>query len=213
MTPTGRQKTSSRATRGRRIPLEGAADDGYELQPELGARLREIRRDRGLSIAEVAEATGISRSFLSLVETGRSEITIGRLIRLVNEYHVHVGEFLEGLSSRGSTDLVRHGQRRHIRSAEEGLDVWLLAPDEQRSMLPMLVEFAPGGGLAEMGRHEGEEFVHVIEGELVVELEGRPPLLLGVGDTAWYAGNTGHELRNESESTTRAIAVMAPPNL
>src|SRR4051812_28348017 len=52
----------------------------------LGAALRGLRRARRLSLQDVAEATAISASFLSLVETGKSDITIGRLVRLVEFY-------------------------------------------------------------------------------------------------------------------------------
>lgn len=60
-------------------------------QPDLGTKLRALRTDRGLSIAEVADATGISASFLSLVENGRSDIAIGRLMRLIDFYGVGLG--------------------------------------------------------------------------------------------------------------------------
>ena len=57
-------------------------------QPNLGTKLRALRSDRGNSIAEVSDATGISASFLSLVENGRSDIAIGRLMRLIDFYGV-----------------------------------------------------------------------------------------------------------------------------
>ena len=54
-------------------------DPGANGPPEavggdLGTRLRELRRSRGVSLAEVAEGTGISASFLSTVEKGKSEL-------------------------------------------------------------------------------------------------------------------------------------------
>jgi transcriptional regulator with XRE-family HTH domain len=45
---------------------------------QLGGALRELRKEKGSSLVQVADATGISKSFLSLVESGRSDITIGR---------------------------------------------------------------------------------------------------------------------------------------
>ena len=63
-------------------------------QAGLGAALRAARTRRGLSLAQVAEATGISRSLLSLIETGRSDITIGRLDKLSLLYDVRLSELL-----------------------------------------------------------------------------------------------------------------------
>jgi transcriptional regulator with XRE-family HTH domain len=52
----------------------------------LGGRLRRLRRERGLSLGEVAKATEISASFLSHIENGKSDITFMRLERLVALY-------------------------------------------------------------------------------------------------------------------------------
>ena len=182
------------------------------MQPQLGQRLREIRDARGLSLAEVSRETGISRSFLSLVENGQNEITIGRLVRLVGFYGVHVSDFFARLVKEPEY-VVRREDRREIPSPKEHITFYMLAPDGERTMMPLIGEFAPGGGLAEKGRHPGEEFVHVLEGELVVQLEGEEPIVLHAGDTAWYSGQQGHRLRNATDRPTRIIAVISPPNL
>ena len=65
-----------------------------KLENHVGERLRELRRERGLSLAEVAEGTGISTSFLSVLETGRSDITLGRLMKLVKFFGTSVEELL-----------------------------------------------------------------------------------------------------------------------
>jgi transcriptional regulator with XRE-family HTH domain len=187
--------------------------DDHNLQPILGLRLREIRKSRGLSLADVGRGTNISRSFLSLVETGQSELTIGRLIRLVGFYGVHVSDFLAESEAETEQDVVRVADRRYIPSPEEHMEIWLLAPQDDRSMLPMYVVFGPGGGLAEMGQHPGEEFIHVLEGDIVLQLEGREPVLLHEGDTAWYAGDHRHSLTNPGREPARIMAVMSPPNL
>ena len=59
---------------------------------DLGRRLRELRTSRKLSLAEVAEATSMSPSFLSVVENGQSDITVSRLMRLVQWYGVSVSD-------------------------------------------------------------------------------------------------------------------------
>ena len=58
----------------------GAGASREAVGGDLGARLRELRRSRGVSLAEVAEGTGISASFLSTVEKGKSDITVSRLM-------------------------------------------------------------------------------------------------------------------------------------
>ena len=60
----------------------------------LGTTLRTIRTARGFSLAQVAAATGISRSLLSLIETGRSDITVGRLTRLAALYEIRLADLV-----------------------------------------------------------------------------------------------------------------------
>jgi DNA-binding Xre family transcriptional regulator len=56
----------------------------------LALTLRRLRAERGLSQSDLARVTGISSSFLSLVEQGRSDITIGRLLRLAEFYDLEI---------------------------------------------------------------------------------------------------------------------------
>ncbi len=62
---------------------------------ELGTRLRQLRKSRGVSLAEVAEGTGISASFLSMVEKGKSDITVSRLMRLVHWFGVSIADLVQ----------------------------------------------------------------------------------------------------------------------
>lgn len=182
-------------------------------QPSLGASLRTIRLSRQLTVREVAEATGISSSFLSLVETGRSDITIGRLTRLVEFFDVSL---LDLLPEQPTADarIVRADERRRLPSAEIGVTVHLLVPDTQRTMMAMLLDFEPGAALAEYGRHPGEEWVHVLQGELLIEFEGEEPRTLAFGDSAYYSSTHPHLFKNANpKRRLRVVCVDSPPNL
>jgi transcriptional regulator with XRE-family HTH domain len=181
------------------------------LESHVGDRLRSLRQERGLSLAEVAEGTGISTSFLSLVETGRSDITLGRLMLLVKFFDTSVEELLPEAPSF-DTGLVRQDDRRHVTSPAEGMDVFLLSPDTERTMMPLIVLFAPQSGHLERAIHDGEEFLHVLEGALEVTVD-EERTELGEGDSFYFAADRPHLLRNTSDGTTRIFAVVSPPSL
>ena len=85
---------------------------------------------RRLSLAEVAEATRISPSFLSLVELGKSDITIGRLVRLAEFYGVSFTDLLGGRGGDATAGVIVHAhEQRLLHSPAEGIDVYLLAAD------------------------------------------------------------------------------------
>jgi transcriptional regulator with XRE-family HTH domain len=181
----------------------------------LGSTLRETREARRLSLAEVAEATGISASFLSLVEKDRSDITIGRLVRLIEFYGISITDLVPGTVASGWPDVVERADRRLLHSPAEGVDVYLLGSDtRRRSMMPLLVELEPGARLAEFGRHAGEEWVHVLDGVLRLELEGAEPRLLAAGDSAYYPAERPHLFSNaDGERPLRLICVDSPPTM
>jgi XRE family transcriptional regulator, regulator of sulfur utilization len=183
------------------------------IPASLGGRLKAARLARSLSLGQVAAATEISRSFLSLVENGKSDITIGRLTRLIDYYGVSISDLVP-TASPADPEVVRPAERRKLHSEVEGIDVLLLTPDTERTMMPMLVEFEPGAGLAEDGRHEGDEFIIVLSGELELELEGSEPRRLHTGDAAYYSAERPHRFRNaSSRRRLRVLCVDTPPNL
>jgi transcriptional regulator with XRE-family HTH domain len=184
-----------------------------DAPPGLGSALRAVRRAKSLSLSEVAAATGISASFLSLVENGKSDITIGRLVRLVTFYGVHLADLVP-VQPAAEPDLVRKSEQRTLPSPAEGIQFRLLAPSMEGTMMPMIVEFEPSAHLAEFGRHPGEEFVHVLRGTMELELEGSEPRILRSGDSAYYSAERPHLFRNASDTASlRIICVDSPPNL
>jgi transcriptional regulator with XRE-family HTH domain len=180
-------------------------------RPLFGARLRQLRRDRNLSLQEVSRGTAISVSFLSLAENDKTDITLGRLARLASFYSVHVSELLPR-SDAGPT-VIRSTELRQLESPSEGIQLHLLVPDSNRRMLPLIAEFEAGGHLAEWAQHEGEEYIYVLEGQIVLELEGEEPVVLGCGDGAYYRADRPHTFRAGDDGTARVFGVVSPPHL
>jgi quercetin dioxygenase-like cupin family protein len=182
----------------------------------LGGRLKAVRRARRLSLAEVSEATDVSASFLSLVENDKSDIAIGRLVRLIEFYGISIADLLPGEGTTGNyPDVVRSDARRQLHSASEAIDIYLLTSmTRDRQMMPMLVVVEPGARLAEHGRHPGEEWVHVLEGRLRLELEGVEPRILYPGDSAYYTSERPHLFVNDDPvKALRLICVDTPPTM
>jgi transcriptional regulator with XRE-family HTH domain len=176
----------------------------------LGARLRALRTGRGFSLAEVADGTGLSPSFLSLVETGRSDITISRLVRVVDFYGVRVSDLIDELPGADSM-VVRRNEHRHLYSRAEGIDVHLLSPDARGAMMPVLTTYEPTGNWAEFKAAPGTEvFVYVISGRLELDVEGHDVVVLRPGDSAYFHADRPHRYRNSGRAEVRTIAVATP---
>lgn len=68
-------------------------------QPALGRRLKALRVSRGLSLKEVGAETGVSSSFISMVETGRNDLSVGRLLLLADFYGVGLDDVVADLDA------------------------------------------------------------------------------------------------------------------
>ena len=78
-------------------------------------------------------------------------------------------------------------------------------------MMPMLLEIEPGARLAEYGRHAGEEWVHVLDGRLRLELEGVEPRILDPGDSAYYPGRASAPVRQRRRRAAAAADLRRHP--
>jgi quercetin dioxygenase-like cupin family protein len=185
-----------------------------DLRGSVGTALRQVRTARMLSLQDAAKGTGISASFLSMVEKDRSDITIGRLVKLIDFYGISLTDLLPFSAAAEYPEIVEADERKPLHSPAEGISISLLSVDTQRQLMPLEVEFEPGAGLAERGRHAGEEWVYVLEGELRLELEGVEPRNLQTGDAAYYPAERAHRLANASDTLPlRIICVDTPPTM
>jgi len=181
-----------------------------DARAQLAAGLKDLRRRQGHSLADVAKATSMSKSFLSLLESGRTDITIGRLLRLVTFYGAKIDDLLPQEETHDPV-VVRRNEQRQVESPVEGLKIFLLAPNIERSMTPSLGVFEPTGASAERATHRGEEFLHVLEGEITLELENAEPLRLRQGDSAYFRADRPHSYRNAGSRIARFLTVAHPP--
>jgi transcriptional regulator with XRE-family HTH domain len=175
---------------------------------DLGPALREARKARGLSLTEVAEATGISRSLLSLIETGRSDITIGRLGRLAQLYEIRLADLVPE-PRHPDPIVVRSDDRPVIHYTAEGIDVEVLAPQGPKQMQALLATLLPGAKMEDYIVQDNEQFVHVIEGRVRTEFGDGRAIELDAGDSAYYiSGEGGHRHANLADGVTRMVIVL-----
>jgi quercetin dioxygenase-like cupin family protein len=171
-----------------------------------------LRKARALSLADVADGTGISASFLSMVEKGQSDITVSRLMRLVHWFGVSVADLVQE-PDPSPVQVVRADQRRSVRLSDERISIQMLTPDGRHAMMPVINVYEAGGGMADAARHDGEEFVHVLEGTVELTVGDDDPIVLRAGDSAYYRADVPHSFRNVGRGDARFLGITTPPNL
>lgn len=174
----------------------------------LGAGLRHARKVRGLSLAQVAAETGISRSLLSLIETGRSDITIGRLNRLAQLYDIRLADLVPDPRNPDPV-VVRADDRQGFRYTAEGIDVEILVPEGRHMLQALVATFEPHAAMADYVIQGVEQLVHVLEGHIRTEFADGREIELHEGDSATFvSGEGGHRHANLGDGAATMIIVF-----
>ncbi len=194
------------------VPRTG--DAGGRLA-EVGPAIRRLRCERGLSLRDLGRATGFSISFLSLVERGRSSISLTSLHTLAVALGVDMTVFFPGPLAEPEPATAVHVSRRTgdprlpIRSAHTYR--LLGATGFERALEPLLVTIAPGeaGDPRDDYAHEGEEFAYVLSGALVFSVDGVEHRL-EAGDSIHYRSTVPHLIRNDGSRPAEVVWVLTP---
>ena len=171
----------------------------------IGSHLRQLRAKRRLSLAQVAQAVGISVGFLSALERSQMSGSVGTLRKLARFYKTNILNFFD--ATEGSR-LVRPRQRK-VLQAGQGVRMELLAWGNT-VMEPHLFRVAPESGSGDAYTHEGEEFLYILRGELAITLNGEE-YRLKTGDSFYFESATPHRWKNPGRTETCLLWVNTPP--
>ena len=182
-----------------------SSPSGSPLLP--GQRFRRLRTRRGLSLAQVARATGVSVGFLSALERGQMRSSIATLRRIARFYRTNILSLFE--TAGDNPRLVRPNQRKVLETTPD-VRMELLAWGNT-VMEPHLFRIKPGGGSGESYSHEGEEFLHVLRGRFNISLDGKEHYHLKPGDSLYFESSTPHRWKNPGRTETWVLWINTPP--
>jgi DNA-binding transcriptional MerR regulator/mannose-6-phosphate isomerase-like protein (cupin superfamily) len=172
----------------------------------LGSRLRQARLQRGLALADVGKAVGVSVGFLSALERGQMSASVGTLRKVAAFFDLNVLDFFH---SDDPPQAVVRPQERKVLEAGPGVRMDLLAWGNT-VMEPHLFHVAPGKGSGSSYSHPGEEFLFVLNGQLEISLDGEKHRL-ETGDSLYFDSTTPHRWRNPGKKETRILWINTPP--
>jgi transcriptional regulator with XRE-family HTH domain len=180
------------------------------VQVELGERLRAIRQLRRKTLREVAAVAGVSESFLSQLERGRTNSTIATLQRLATALGIEVSDLFSTGEPRPR--VLRREAREFVAWGELGRKA-LLTPKPFHSLEIVVARFEPGGSTGDEPYVHGdsEELLVVVEGDVHVQL-GTDVHELAAGDSVHYQSSTPHRVSNPGDETAEVMFVISPPS-
>ena len=161
----------------------------------VGERVRDARRNLGLTMAQFAEVAEISLGMVSKIEHGQTSPSLSTLTRLAHAAGVPITAFFRGLDEEHDVVIVRAGERMEI--LHEGSRPGHVYEDlgslrgRTRIIEPMMVTLESSNDVFPLFQHEGVEFLHMLEGSMDYGY-GPKPYTLCVGDTIQIHGEVAH---------------------
>ena len=188
------------------IPLEPP-----KSMDDVGDRILRIREEKDLSLDEISKMTGFDVEFLSKIENKELQPQLGTVIKLSKALDSAFGRLVSGVGEK-LYSITRKDERRTIsrstskKGQKQIYTYKSLAPDVKgRHMEAFLVQLEEDPE-KEISLHEGEEFIFVLDGEVVLEI-GEDKFVLEPGDSAYYLSTTAHHIAAKSGKAT-ILAVM-----
>lgn len=183
------------------------------IRSRVAAKLQELRKQRGLTLADVGAQLEMSASQLSRIENGNQDISVVEMMRFARFYDINVVEFF--LEAEDEEVLVtrRRNRPRVVRNVSPHGPVIqeMLTHVRTVSMEPSLIMIPPLADSGEALVHAGEEFLTVLDGSVRIWIGTRMEDL-DYGDTIYYPCTVPHRWVNLENRPAVLLAVSTPPS-
>ncbi|MGQ9646071.1 MAG: helix-turn-helix domain-containing protein [Thermodesulfobacteriota bacterium] len=177
-------------------------------QRSFGAKMKQLRQARKLSFENLANATGYSQRYLKDVEEGRVIPPVAAVIQISKALSVDSGSFLSAEEKEATVKR----RKESFYKRTQAYSYKTLTPDaEAKHMKAFLVTIDPRQDhkMVEY-RHEGEEFIYVLKGEVEVRV-GENINRLKKNETLHFNSGISHKLRNLSDDEAKLLVVLYTP--
>lgn len=185
------------------------AESVDETTIDVGKQIRMLREQRKLSQQALAEASGISRNTLSLIERGQTSPTVSTLKNLAGALSVDINAFFlpvdEARVVFTKADRRPHLQLNHGELADLGLGML------DHLVTPLLLKLDPGARSGSALSHDGQDFIFCLSGEILYSVNDRG-YILEPGDSLLFDGQLPHRFSNVGSETATILIILSTPH-
>jgi transcriptional regulator with XRE-family HTH domain len=174
----------------------------------FGDRLKELRTEQGWTLEQLASRSGLSKPFLSRLESGDRQASIAAALTLARIFKVSL-DFLFESPLASEPCLIIRAEDTVTRRANGLTYAALSNPDRLLSLQPVLVTVPADRPGNEHFQHEGEEWIHVLAGRLTLSLAG-DTYDLEPGDSAHFDSRLPHRLIPRGGRDVKVLLVASP---
>ncbi|MBQ8645609.1 MAG: cupin domain-containing protein [Bacteroidales bacterium] len=186
-----------------------------KLNSAIGSKIRSLREMKNIPMEEMAQKSGLSTQYLSVIEENVQVPTIGELIKIVRVLGVRVGTVLDDFSNDGPViSRARAMQDKPVLRGKENtgaqMSYYSLSSQKQDRHMETYIVNLHMSEEKQLSSHEGEEFMYVLEGEVEVRY-GKDVYVLSKGDTIYYDSIVPHLVLPRTVGGAKLLAVVYIP--
>ncbi len=175
----------------------------------IGAKIKRLRLQLGLTQEELAARTELSKGFISQLERDLTSPSIATLVDILTALGTDVGSFF---NEQKPETVVYRADDMCVSVEENGVSVrWLVADAQRNALEPILVALPADTATAPDDPHEGEEFCYVLAGSVALLLGDRR-YRAKKGDGFYFRPHSVHSLLNTGKTEARVLWVSTPPS-
>lgn len=186
------------------------------MEKRIQKKIKEFRKDRGLTLRQLAERVGCTHSYISQIEKGLTVPSLSMIGKLASALNVPVIDLFNDVGAGTESDWhLPKRERRTIRYPDGKISSQLLVSRVTTKKLEPLISFIEPGGTSDKAediKHPPgtEEFVLILKGELDFKINGRK-IHLEEGDTLNFDGSLPHSWVNNSRKRAEVLFAFSPP--
>ena len=183
--------------------------DAEQIMEMVGTKLRDLRKQNGLTQQELADRAELTKGFISQLEQGQVTPSLATLLDLIECLGTTPSDFFR----TDGAEKVVFGDKDWFEKIDEAGNstVWIVPSAQSNQMEPVLVTIQPHASLPVDDPHNGEEFGYVLSGRIALYRQ-ETRLEVKTGESFYYEADKPHRIENPGSRPAKLLWVSTPPS-
>lgn len=182
---------------------------------QAGEIIKKLRKERGMTLLELSQKSGVALATLSRIENGKMTGTLDSHADICRAFGMTLPELYRDLPSSKKTLDVQKSKAKHdvyIHDKKSSSEI-LASNVQNKKMMPVLIKIVKGGQTpGEESRPGVEKFIYILGGKVEVNI-GNDKYNLTRGDTLYFESSIPHHFKNAGPGEAELLSIASPPLL
>lgn len=177
---------------------------------KVGQRIKTFRKRKGYSLTKLAQELGLSLSYISQIESGKSNISVSLLIDIAKKLDLPSVSVLLDDTPKPDVEVIREEERKSYLRNDGNVTIDMLFATSNRQLEASIIHLPVGTDTKKPESHRGDEFCYIIKGKVGLTIEGRGYYELKAGDVVSYPADFPHQWENIGDEPGEVLIACTP---